>query len=124
MAYLELRRAAPANFIVVGVCAVAIVVALLAWPRASVVEVYPQPSTVVYDGATHYAAHVRMHAFVGVDRHEVVLGSDPTGADGHRVRLDAPGLDRSRLAVEWTAEGVWVAFGSGHRVFVPARFFV
>ena len=112
--------------VLTGALVLVFAAALVAWPRTGVVEVHTQPSTVVYaeDTATHVAVLVRTHAPVGVDRHAVVLGKDPSGRYGHHVRLEATDVDPTDLSVEWVADGAWLVYGSGHRVFVPATFFL
>ncbi|XTZ15178.1 hypothetical protein ACQSSU_27670 [Micromonospora echinospora] len=117
------------------VCCVVAAAVVLWWPRTTVVRVVDQPSEVVYaDGSAHFAVltHVRapiaairlsQDASSAVNHYAVVLGRDPGGSYGHRVRLDATGMDPTELTVEWTADGVWLSYPSGHRVFVPATHF-
>ena len=62
--------------------------------------------------------------FSAQNHYEVVLGRDPGGDYGHRVRLDATGMDPAELTVEWTPDGAWLDYRSGHRAFVPASFFI
>ncbi|WP_416901806.1 hypothetical protein [Micromonospora echinospora] len=128
----HLLRVAVVLALVCGVVAAAVV---LWWPRTTVVRVVDQPSEVVYaDGSRHFAVltHVRApiaairllgEASSAVDHYAVVLGRDPGGSYGHRVRLDATGMDPADLTVEWTSDGVWLSYPSGHRVFVPATRF-
>ncbi len=124
-------RAAVVLAAVIGVVAVA-----LCWPRTTVVKVISQPPGVVYaDGSVHVAVVKRVRAPIAavqsaansrfvLDRHEVVLGRDPGGGYGHRVSVEATGLDPAALTVEWTPEGAWLAYPSGHRMFVPAKSFI
>ncbi|WP_218617691.1 hypothetical protein [Cryptosporangium aurantiacum] len=120
----------------VAVVAVLTAVVALWWPRSSVVAVHRQPADVVYaDGHSHVAVlrHVRApiaalrladDASVAEDHYVLVLGSDPAGAYGHMVRLDAgTATDAERLTVVWTPEGAEITYGSGHRLFVPAALF-
>lgn len=104
------------------VIALTTAVAVLSWPRTNVVEVFTQPSTITYqqDAGAHVAVLRHVHAFVGVDHYDVVLGRDRGGSYGHLVRLDMTGVDPTALTVEWTTEGAWLVLRSGHRVLVPA----
>lgn len=109
---------------------------ILWWPRTTVVKSFSQPPSVVYsDDSLHTVVlrHVRApiaalrlsdDSASGLDHYEVSLGRDPSGGYGHHVRLDATDMDPTRLAVEWTTEGVSLNFESGHRLFVPAVSFV
>ncbi|MFB9544785.1 hypothetical protein [Micromonospora sagamiensis] len=129
------RRPLRAAIIVALVCGVVAAAVLLWWPRTTVVRVVDQPSGIGYaDGSAHFAVLTHVRAPIAairlseggssaVDHHAVVLGRDRSGGYGHRVRFDATGMDPADLTVEWTAEGVWLSYGSGHRVFVPANQF-
>jgi hypothetical protein len=121
--------------LVAGLLAAVVVLAAIALalglPRTTVVRTSSQPAGVVYptDRTTHVAVlrHVRspMAAVgLGADHYEVVLGRDPSGGYGHRVRVEATGADASQFTVEWTTEGAWLAYPTGHRLFVPARSFL
>lgn len=117
------------------VCGALAATVVLWWPRTTVVRVEQQPPAVVYpDGGRHVAVlrHVRAPITAlrstgsgpsPVDHYEVVLGRDPSGDHGHRIRFDATGMDPDDLTVEWTADGATLAYRSGHRIFVPATFF-
>jgi hypothetical protein len=117
------------------VCALVMGIGVASLPRRSVVRVIEQPPTVEYaDGSTHVAVLHRVRAPIAalrlspdtspaLDHYEVVLGRDRSGGYGHQVRLDATGLDPAELTVEWTADGAWLDYPSGHRLFVPADSF-
>jgi hypothetical protein len=120
---------------VAAVCGVVVAAVVLWWPRTTVVKVFSQPPAVAYsDGSGHVAVLKRVRAPIAglqaavnsrsvLDHYEVVLGRDPGGGYGHRVRVDATGLDAAELTVEWTADGAWLGYPSGHRMFVPAAGF-
>lgn len=129
---MRIRRFLLVGLIVVAACGA---VALL-WPRTTVVKVFEQPPAVAYaDGSPHVAVLRHIHAPIAAVRlsgdgfsvqnhYEVVLGRDPGGDYGHRVRLDATGMDPAELTVEWAPDGAWLDYRSGHRVFVPASSFI
>jgi hypothetical protein len=121
---------------IVVVCSAVAAAIVLCWPRTTTVKVFTQPGAVVYsDDSTHIAAlkHVRAPLAAlrpwadntsDLDHYEIYLGRDPGGGYGHYVRLDATDMDPTRLIVEWKADGAWLDFQSGHRVFVPATYFI
>ncbi len=105
------------------------------WPRTTVVQVFQQPAGLTYaDGSSHIAVLKRVRAPVAAlglsaavpaaDHYQIVLSRDPGGHYGHRVRLDATGVDPNGLTVEWTTDGAWLTYPSGHRLFVPAKSFI
>jgi hypothetical protein len=108
----------------------------LYWPRTTAVKTFTQPAGVVYaDGSVHTAVLRHVRAPISAlqpwtdgssdhDHYEVCLGRDPGGGYGHFVRLGATDLDPARLTVEWSADGAWLTFTSGHRVLVPAASFI
>jgi hypothetical protein len=116
------RRAWPVVAAAVLAAAVAASLVLLTWPRTTTVRT--MPATVRYgDDAAHVAVLKHVHAPLGTDHWVVVLGRDPGGDYGHHVRLDATGVDASSVDVQWEGDAAVLAYGSGHRVSVPSRFF-
>jgi hypothetical protein len=121
--------------LIAAICGVAVAVVALWWPRTTVVSVSTQPAAVTYsDDSVHVAVVKHVRAPIAALRlsdddasdlshYTVVLGRDPSGGYGHHVRLDASGADPSGLTVEWTADGAWLTYRSGHRLFVPAASF-
>jgi hypothetical protein len=86
-----------------------------------------QPGTIRYpDQSTHYVGLLERRSWI-FGRHqayELYIGRDSSLSYGHHVVLDFTG-GRPRLAgATWQAEGVLVRLGSGHEVFVPARYFM
>jgi hypothetical protein len=122
--------------VVAVVCGAVIAGIALCWPRTSDVKAFTQPAPDLYkDGSIHTAVLKHVRAPISalrpwadgdsdLDHYEVYLGRDPSGGYGHHVRLGATDLDPTRLTVEWTSDGAWLDFASGHRVFVPAASFV
>lgn len=119
------------------VASLAVVVVTVAawWPRSEVVEVYR--SDVKYaDGRSHVAVvrHVRAPITAlrlgdpvesDADHYEVVLGSDPSGNYGHRIRLDVgAGTDVESIRVEFTPDWATIDLRSGHSLTVPASAFL
>ena len=97
-------------------------VAVLTWPRTTTVKTMTATERYGEDGG-HVAVLKHVHAPLGIDHWVVVMGRDPGGGYGHRVRLEATGVDPSSVAVEWTQDDATLVYGTGHRVTVPARFF-
>jgi hypothetical protein len=130
------RRPLGSTLIIAAVCGAVLAVVALWWPRTTVLKVISQPPGVQYaDDSAHVAVlkHVRapiaalQFSNVGnpaVDHYEVVLGRDPGGGYGHHIRIAATGADPADLTVDWTTDGAWLVYRSGHRLFVPARFFI
>ncbi len=122
--------------VVAVVCGVMVAAVALWWPRATVLKVISQPPGVGYaDDSTHVAVLKRVRAPIAVpqlpnvdasalDHYEVVMGRDPSGGYGHHIRIEATGADPADLTVEWTADGAWLVYRSGHRLFVPAKYFI
>lgn len=127
---IESRPRRPRVAVLLAVLAVVVAAVALGWPRTTVVKVIDQPAGVAYsDDSAHFAVVRQIRAPIAAIRpaqgyYEVVLGRDPGGDYGHHVRFEATDLDPADLAVDWTAEGAWLGYRSGHRVFVPATFFV
>jgi hypothetical protein len=97
-------------------------VAALTWPRTTTVKT--MTATVDYaDGGEHLAIVQHVEAPVGVDHFEVVLGRDPSGTYGHRVRLEATGLDPESVSIRWAKDNAILTYASGHQLTVPARAF-
>lgn len=96
--------------------------------RTKLVSTFEQPASVDYrDGDRHKATlwhitGVGTPVGLGPDHYEVLLGT--TTRYGHIVRLEALGFDPTDLAVSWQVSGVWLLYGSGHQLFVPADRFV
>jgi hypothetical protein len=130
------RRPVRPTLIIAAGCAVVVAAVVLCWPRTTVLKVLSQPPGVQYaDDSTHVAVlkHVRAPIAAlqflnvdtsAVDRYEVVMGRDPGGGYGHRIRIEAAGADPADLTVEWTTDGAWLVYRSGHRLFVPAKYFI
>ena len=136
-------RARSTRLTVIAICGAAVLlVALgvfLCKPQRSTVTSFTQPAEITYtangtDGGTHYVLlqHVRAPiAALGfgadgtsaLDHYELVIGGDPSGGYGHRVRVEATGVDPEQLSVQWTNDGVWLEYPTGHRLFVPAKSF-
>lgn len=106
------------------------------WPHRTEVEVFKQPADIAYaDGSQHTVVlkHVRAPIATvliapvdssAVDYHEFVIGRDPGGEYGHRVRFESTSVAPENVKVRWTAEGVFLEFASGHQAFVPADAFI
>ncbi|MDI6104748.1 hypothetical protein QLQ12_39775 [Actinoplanes sp. NEAU-A12] len=97
-------------------------VAVLTWPRVTTVKTMTATEHYGEDGG-HVAVLKHVHAPLGTDHWEIVMGRDPSGGYGHGVRLDATGVDASSVVVEWGKDDATIVYGSGHRLTVPARFF-
>ena len=129
------RRPRRSTLVIAAVCGVVVAAVALWWPRTTVIRVISQPPGVVYaDDSTHVAVLKRVRAPMAalplpnldtsaLDHYEVVMGRDPSGGYGHHVRIEATGADPADLTVEWTADGAWLVYQSGHRLFVPAKYF-
>jgi hypothetical protein len=121
---------------IAAACGVVVAAVALWWPRTTVIKVIGQPPAVEYsDDSTHVAVLKRVRAPIAalqlspdntsaLSHYEVVLGRDPSGGYGHHVRIDATDMDPAELTVEWTADGAWLDYRSGHRIFVPATYFI
>lgn len=132
-------RTRTARLAVIAICgAVVLLVALgifLCTPQRSTVASFTQPAEVTYtDGGTHHVVLQRVRAPItalglgrngtsALDHYEIVIGRDPSGGYGHLVRIEATGADPEQLSVQWTSEGVWLDYPTGHRLFVPAKSF-
>lgn len=127
--YHGLAAVAGAAGAAVAVLGAVLLLVALSWPQRDAIDSFQQPVTVQYDdGSVHYATRWRIHSpaapvGLGDDHHVMVLGSDPSGAYGHPVRFAALGSEPTELTVRWAPEGAFIDYGSGHRVFVPARWF-
>jgi hypothetical protein len=97
-------------------------VTVLTWPRVTTVKTMTATERYGEDGE-HVAILQHVHAPVGVDHWQVVIGRDPGGGYGHVVRLDASGVDPSSVVAEWGKDHATLVYGTGHRLAVPARFF-
>lgn len=130
------RRRRRSTLIIAAVCGVVVAAITLWWPRTTVLKVISQPPGVVYaDDSAHVAVLKRVRAPIAalrlpnvdtsaLDYYKIVLGRDPSGGYGHHIRIEATGADPRDLSVEWTADGAWLVHQSGHRLFVPAKYFI
>lgn len=132
------RRAA-VPFIVgvlAGILLVCLAIAALFWPRSVVVEQFTEPASVVKpDGRMRYLTvrqerslwRVLTDGVSGQETHYLVAGSDPSGSYGHRLELDATGVDTGNVQVRWMPDGARISYGTldsdqlSHEVFVPAQ---
>ncbi|WP_106429967.1 hypothetical protein [Streptomyces xiaopingdaonensis] len=110
---------------VAGIAVTVTAVAVLWWPRADVVQESRAPADVEYaDGSRHHLALVEERTLSGRETYRLVVGRDPGHGYGHHVDLGSGVAAEGIESAEWTAAGVRVQFGTGHRVFVPASLFV
>lgn len=108
-----------------GIAVTVAAVAVLWWPRADVVHESRAPADLEYaDGSRHHLALVEERTLSGQETYRLVIGRDPGHGYGHHVDLGAGVAAEGIESAEWTAAGVRVEFGTGHRMFVPAALFV
>ncbi|MFA1544030.1 hypothetical protein [Actinomadura monticuli] len=91
-----------------------------------VVNRVEKPKSVEFEAeGARYVGLIRVSSRV-FDRyqgHDVYIGDDPGLAYGHfeHVELNT-GVALEIESVKWQADGVRVAFNSGHELFVPVRY--
>ncbi len=76
------------------------------------------------DESPHYLGLIRERALAGDDSYRLVIGRDSSLTYGHSVDVDAETSADGVESADWTAAGVRLQFKTGHRVFVPAEYFV
>lgn len=109
---------------IAGIVLTASVLTLLQWPRTEIVHRSRQPPTTAYgDGSPHYLGLKRQHTLSGQESYSLMIGRDPGLSYGHLLSVDTGPAAEGIEKTEWTRAGVRVRFGTGHTLFVPARFF-
>ncbi|QFG26475.1 hypothetical protein [Actinomadura sp. WMMB 499] len=121
------RRAAVAGWLAFAVLLAGVVVDGLTHRTGVIVEAEGHPPSVRYeDGSAHYVGVIEKSSLL-LGRHrayELYAGRDSGLAYGHYVRLDLNGEPPEIESTQWDETGVQVIFASGHRVFVPARYYL